>query len=150
MGKKLIKSTAIGVATLSSFVIANGVHAEEAVNTPTSPVESPEVSLTASGVGIETVSGVVVTNGTAVVTETPTEATVDQAATIKTAADQAVTDQTAVVADATVAEEATAEAVDTATGAVADAEASKAEATDENIAKAEESCRRYKNSYLRS
>ncbi|NQH55021.1 SEC10/PgrA surface exclusion domain-containing protein, partial [Streptococcus suis] len=138
MGKKLIKSTAIGVATLSSFVIANGVHAEEAVNTPTSPVESPEVSLTASGVGIETVSGVIVTNGTAVVTETPTEATVDQATTIKTAADQAVTDQTAVVADATVAEEATAEAVDTATGAVADAEASKAEATDENIAKAEE------------
>ncbi|HEM6072784.1 hypothetical protein ACSBRS_000605 [Streptococcus suis] len=51
MGKKLIKSTAIGVASLSSFVIANGVHAEEAVNTPTSPVESPEVSLTAS-VGI--------------------------------------------------------------------------------------------------
>lgn len=87
MGKKLIMSTAIGVATLSSFVIANGVHAEEAVNTLTSPVESPEVSLTASGVGIETVSGVIVTNGTAVVTETPTEATVDQAATIKTAAD---------------------------------------------------------------
>ncbi|MFH6644672.1 hypothetical protein [Streptococcus suis] len=52
MGKKLIKSTAIGVATLISFVIANGVHAEEDVNTPTSPVESPEVSLTAS-VGIE-------------------------------------------------------------------------------------------------
>ncbi|MFM0817597.1 hypothetical protein [Streptococcus suis] len=38
-----------------------------------------------------------------------------------------MTDQTTVVADATIAEEATAEAVDTATGAVADAEASKAE-----------------------
>ncbi|HEM3213101.1 hypothetical protein [Streptococcus suis] len=82
MGKKLIKSTAIGVATLSSFVIANGVHAEEAVNTSISPVESPKVSLPASGVGIETVSGVIVTNGTAVVTETPTEATVDQVATM--------------------------------------------------------------------
>ncbi|WP_419580118.1 hypothetical protein, partial [Streptococcus suis] len=107
----------IGVASLSSFVIANGVHAEEAVNTPTSPVESPEVSLTAS-VGIETVSGVIVTNGTAAVTETPTEATVDQAATIKTAADQAVTDQTAVVVDASVAEENAANVVERATEVV--------------------------------
>ncbi|WP_029186895.1 SEC10/PgrA surface exclusion domain-containing protein [Streptococcus suis] len=136
MGKKLIKSTAIGVATLSSFVIANGVHAEEAVNTPTSPVESPEVSLTAS-VGIETVSGVIVTNGTAVVTETPTEATVNQAATIKTAAGQAVTDQTAVVVDASVAEENAANVVKRANEVVAEAETNKAEARDENIAKAE-------------
>ncbi len=77
------------------------------------------------------------TNGTAVVTETPTEATVDQAATIKTAADQAVADQTAVVVDASVAEENAVNVVERATGVVAEAETNKAEARDENIVNAE-------------
>ncbi|MEI4315204.1 peptidase, partial [Streptococcus suis] len=125
MGKKLIKSTTIGAAALSTFVIVNSVQAEEVRTTSTSSEDSTQVSLTAS-VGIETVQGVIVANGTAIVTETPTEEVVDQAADIKTAADQAVTDQTAVVADATVAEENATKAVDSAKEVVAEAEANKA------------------------
>ncbi len=34
MGKKLIMNTVIGVAILSSFTVVNGMHSEEAVNTP--------------------------------------------------------------------------------------------------------------------
>ena len=131
--KKIPLALAAGVA-LTSFSTLS-VQADEQVDvTSTDNTVAEEKHVQNSPTtSIPQVEGVEVSNGTALVTKTPTEAVVGQAKTIKEQADQAVEAQTPAVEEAKKQETATAGAEDSAKQALEQAEQKKKAATPEAI-----------------
>ncbi len=131
--KKIPLALAAGVA-LTSFSTLS-VQADEQVDVkPTDNTVAEEKHLQNSPTtSIPQVEGVEVSNGTALVTKTPTEVVVEEAKTIKEQADQAVEAQTPVVEEAKKQETATAGAEDSAKQALEQAERKKKAATPEAI-----------------
>lgn len=131
--KKITLALAAGVA-LTSFSTLS-VKADEQVDVkPTDNTVAEEKHLQNSPTtSITQVEGVEVSNGTALVTKTPTEEVVGQAKGIKDQADQAVEAQTPVVEDAKKHETTTAGAEDSAKQALEQAEQKKKAATPEAI-----------------
>ena len=131
--KKIPLALAAGVA-LTSFSTLS-VQADEQVDvTSTDNTVAEEKHVQNSPTtSIPQVEGVEVSNGTALVTKTPTEAIVGQAKKIKEQADQAVEAQTPVVEEAKKQETATAGAEDSAKQALEQAEQKKKAATPEAI-----------------
>ena len=131
--KKIPLALAAGVA-LTSFSTLS-VQADEQVDvkaTDNSVAEEKHVQ-TSPTTSITQVEGVEVSNGTALVTKTPTEVVVEGAKVIKDQADQAVEVQTPVVQEAKKQETATAGAEDSAKQALEKAEQKKTAATPEAI-----------------
>lgn len=131
--KKITLALAAGVA-LTSFSTLS-VKADEQVDvksTDNTVAEEKHVQ-TSPTTAITQVEGVEVSNGTALVTKTPTEEVVGQAKEIKDQADQAVETQTPVVEDAKKHETTTGEAEASAKQALNQAEQKKASATPETI-----------------
>ena len=131
--KKIPLALAAGVA-LTSFSTLS-VQADEQVDvTSTDNTVAEEKHVQNSPTtSIPQVEGVEVSNGTALVTKTPTEAVVEEAKVIKDQADQAVEAQTPVVEEAKKQETATAGAEDNAKQALEQAEQKKKAATPEAI-----------------
>ena len=131
--KKIPLALAAGVA-LTSFSTLS-VQADEQVDVkPIDNTVAEEKHLQNSPTtSIPQVEGVEVSNGTALVTKTPTEAVVEEAKTIKEQADHAVEAQTPVVEEAKKQEIATAGAEDSAKQALEKAEQKKNAATPEAI-----------------
>ena len=131
--KKITLALAAGVA-LTSFSTLS-VQADEQVDVKTtdnSVAEEKHVQ-TSPTTSIPQVEGVEVSNGTALVTKTPTKEVVGQAKEIKDQADQAVETQTPVVEDAKKHETTTGEAEAGAKQALEQAEQKKKAATPEAI-----------------
>ena len=131
--KKITLALAAGVA-LTSFSTLS-VQADEQVDVKTtdnSVAEEKHVQ-TSPTTSITQVEGVEVSNGTALVTKTPTKEVVGQAKEIKDQADQAVEIQTPVVEDAKKHETTTGEAEASAKQALEQAEQKKKVATPEAI-----------------
>ena len=131
--KKITLALAAGVA-LTSFSTLS-VKADEQVDvksTDNTVAEEKHVQ-TSPTTSISQVEGVEVSNGTALVTKTPTEAVVEQAKKIKEQADQAVESQTPVVEEAKRQETTTAGAEDSTKQALEQAEQKKNVATPEAI-----------------
>lgn len=131
--KKITLALAAGVA-LTSFSTLSVKADEQADVKPTDNTVAEEKHVQNSPTtSITQVEGVEVSNGTALVTKTPTEAVVKEAKDIKDQADQAVEAQTPVVEDAK-AKEAQASATEsTAKQALEQAEQKKKAATPESI-----------------
>ena len=131
--KKITLALAAGVA-LTSFSTLS-VKADEQVDVkPTDNTVAEEKHLQNSPTtSITQVEGVEVSNGTALVTKTPTEEVVGQAKGIKEQADQAVEAQTPVVEDAKKQEATTSEKESNAKQALEEAEQKKNGATPEAI-----------------
>ena len=131
--KKITLALAAGVA-LTSFSTLS-VKADEQVDVkPTDNTVAEEKHLQNSPTtSITQVEGVEVSNGTALVTKTPTQEVVGQAKEIKEQADQAVEAQTLVVEDAKKHEITTGEAEASAKQALEQAEQKKKAATPEAI-----------------
>lgn len=131
--KKITLALAAGVA-LTSFSTLS-VKADEQVDVkPTDNTVAEEKHLQNSPTtSITQVEGVEVSNGTALVTKTPTEEVVGQAKGIKDQADQAVETETPVVEDAKKHETTTGEAEASAKQALEQAEQKKKAATPEAI-----------------
>lgn len=131
--KKITLALAAGVA-LTSFSTLS-VKADEQVDVkPTDNTVAEEKHLQNSPTtSITQVEGVEVSNGTAIVSKTPTEEVVGQAKEIKDQADQAVEAQTPVVEDAKKHETTTGEAEASAKQALKQAEQKKASATPQAI-----------------
>ena len=131
--KKIPLALAAGVA-LTSFSTLS-VQADEQVDVkPTDNTVAEEKHLQNSPTtSIPQVEGVEVSNGTAIVSKTPTKEVVGQAKEIKEQADQAVEAQTPVVEKAKEQEATTAGAKDSAKQALEQAEQKKASATPEAI-----------------
>ena len=131
--KKITLALAAGVA-LTSFSTLS-VKADEQVDVkPTDNTVAEEKHLQNSPTtSITQVEGVEVSNGTALVTKTPTKEVVGQAKEIKVQADQAVETQTPVVEDAKKHETTTGEAEASAKQALEQAEQKKASATPQAI-----------------
>ena len=131
--KKITLALAAGVA-LTSFSTLS-VKADEQVDVkPTDNTVAEEKHLQNSPTtSITQVEGVEVSNGTALVTKTPTQEVVGQAKKIKDQADQAVEAQTPVVEDAKKQETTTAGAEDSAKQALEQAEQKKKAATPQAI-----------------
>lgn len=131
--EQVIAGALVGLGGLTMGLTPN-VQAEEladqVVEVSTQTVEGKQLT------NIETVPGVTVSNGTAMVTQTPTTEVVDKAHEIMVEADQAVTDQTAVIAEATESEAQAKDELDKATTELTTAEGNKAEATPEAIEQA--------------
>ena len=127
--------------TALAAAVAGGTGAVSAneTTTPVVPIDSPDVTSETSEqhvtptTSIPQVEGAEVSNGTALVTKTPTEAVVEEAKKIKEQADQAVEAQTPVVEEAKKQETATAGAEDSAKQALEQAEQKKKAATPEAI-----------------
>ena len=131
--KKITLALAAGVA-LTSFSTLS-VQADEQVDVKTtdnSVAEEKHVQ-TSPTTSITQVEGVEVSNGTALVTKTPTQEVVGQAKEIKDQADQAVEAQTPVVEDSKKHETTTGEAEASAKQALEQAEQKKKVATPEAI-----------------
>ena len=131
--KKITLALAAGVA-LTSFSTLS-VQADEQVDVKTtdnSVAEEKHVQ-TSPTTSITQVEGVEVSNGTALVTKTPTQEVVGQAKEIKDQADQAVETQTPVVEDAKKQETTTGDAEASAKQALEQAEQKKKVATPEAI-----------------
>ena len=131
--KKITLALAAGVA-LTSFSTLS-VKADEQVDvksTDNTVAEEKHVQ-TSPTTAITQVEGVEVSNGTALVTKTPTEEVVGQAKGIKDQTDQAVEAQTPVVEDAKKHETTTGETEAIAKQALEQAEQKKASATPESI-----------------
>ena len=131
--KKITLALAAGVA-LTSFSTLS-VKADEQVDVkPTdNTVAEEKHQQNSPTTSITQVEGVEVSNGTALVTKTPTQEVVGQAKEIKDQADQAVETQTPVVEDAKKKETTTAGAEDSAKQALEQAEQKKKAATPEAI-----------------
>ena len=131
--KKITLALAAGVA-LTSFSTLS-VKADEQVDVkPTDNTVAEEKHVQTTPItSITQVEGVEVSNGTALVTKTPTEEVVGQAKEIKDQADQAVETQTPVVEDAKKQEIATSATESSAKQALEQAEQKKKAATPEAI-----------------
>jgi len=106
MSKNTITKTASLTALAAAVAGGTGAVSANETTTPVTPVDSPDATSETSEqhvtptTSITQVEGVEVSNGTALVTKTPTQEVVGQAKEIKDQADQAVEAQTPVVEDA--------------------------------------------------
>ena len=131
--KKITLALAAGVA-LTSFSTLSAKADEQVDVKPTDNTVAEKKHVQNSPTtSITQVEGVEVSNGTALVTKTPTKEVVGQAKEIKDQADQAVETQTPVVEDAKKQETTTAGAEDSAKQALEQAEQKKKAATPEAI-----------------
>lgn len=131
--KKITLALAAGVALTSFSTLSAKADEQVDVKSTGNTVAEEKHVQTSPITAITQVEGVEVSNGTALVTKTPTEAVVEEAKEIKDQADQAVEAQTPVVEDAKKQEATTAGAKDSAKQALEQAEQKKASATPEAI-----------------
>ena len=139
MSKNTITKTASLTALAAAVAGGTGAVSANETTTSVTPVDSPDVTSETSEqhvtptTSITQVEGVEVSNGTALVTKTPTQEVVGQAKEIKDQADQAVETQTPVVEKAKEQETTTSGAENSAKQALEQAEQKKKAATPEAI-----------------
>ena len=131
--KKITLALAAGVALTSFSTLSVKADEQVDVKTTDNSVAEEKHVQTSPTTSITQVEGVEVSNGTALVTKTPTQEVVGQAKEIKDQADQAVEAQTPVVEDAKKHETTTGEAEASAKQALEQAEQKKKAATPEAI-----------------
>ena len=131
--KKITLALATGVALTSFSTLSAKADEQVDVKSTGNTVAEEKHVQTSPTTAITQVEGVEVSNGTALVTKTPTEAVVEQAKRIKEQADQAVESQTPVVEEAKRQETTTAGAEDSTKQALEKAEQKKNAATPEAI-----------------
>ena len=131
--KKITLALAAGVALTSFSTLSAKADEQVDVKSTGNTVAEEKHVQTSPTTAITQVEGVEVSNGTAIVSKTPTEEVVGQAKEIKEQADQAVEAQIPVVEDAKKHEATTSEAEASAKQALGQAEKKKASATPEAI-----------------
>ena len=131
--KKITLALAAGVALTSFSTLSAKADEQVDVKSTGNTVAEEKHVQTSPITAITQVEGVEVSNGTALVTKTPTEAVVEEAKEIKDQADQAVEAQTPVVEKAKMQEATTGEAESNAKQALEQAEQKKASATPQAI-----------------
>lgn len=131
--KKIPLALAAGVALTSFSTLSVQADEQVDVKSTNNTVAEEKHVQTSPTTSISQVEGVEISNGTALVTKTPTETVVEEAKVIKEQADQAVEAQTPVVEDAKNQEATTAGAEASAKQALEQAEQKKKTATPEAI-----------------
>ena len=131
--------TVATVATIATAIASSNItKADEVLNTTTNETNNIETTANeSSSTNIKEVSGVTVSNGTAIVTETPTASTVEEAKQIQDDAQSAVEKQTSVVNEAENAKKVADENDKNAKADLENATNLKKEATEEKIASVE-------------
>ena len=139
--------TVATVATIATAIASSNItKADEVLNTTTNETNNIEAAANeSSSTNIKEVSGVTVSNGTAIVTKTPTASTVEEAKQIQDDAQSAVEKQTSVVNEAESAKKVADENDENAKADLENATNLKKEATEEKIASVEKTIEETKN-----
>ena len=139
--------TVATVATIATAIASSNItKADEVLNTTTNETNNIETTANeSSSTSIKEVNGVTVSNGTAIVTETPTSSTVEEAKQIQDDAQSAVEKQTSTVNEAENAKKVADENDKNAQADLENVTNLKKEATEEKIASVEKTIEETKN-----